>query len=131
TLYDFIAPESHDQVRATFTRVLASGESSSYECVGHGPHGSMVRYEARLGPIHEGGEIVALLVIAHDITERVEMEIALRASREQLAIAVNASGLGLWEWHVDTDEVVWDETMLRIHGRERPPIGFAGLLDTL
>lgn len=133
SVYDFLDPESQEVARACFARVLATGEPGTYECVGAGPHGARVRYESRVGPIRQGGEVVALMLISHDITQRVELTAELRASREQLEVAVAASGTALWEWHVDSDTVVWDEAMLRIHGRAPgdAPQGLAGVLAML
>ncbi|MCY1060458.1 PAS domain S-box protein [Nannocystis sp. SCPEA4] len=133
SMFDYMAPESHAVARACIERVVATGEAGRYECIGRGPHGAQVRYESRVGAISEDGEVVALLLIAHDISQRVEMEAQLRASQEQLALAVAASGLGLWEWHVDSDTVVWNEVLCQIHGiaPDQVPRNFAALLETL
>ena len=133
SMFDYLAPESHEVARACIERVVATGRPGAYECVGNGPHGAQVHYESRIGAISENGEVVALLLISHDISGRVAMEAELRASQEQLAIAVAASGLGLWEWHLDSDKVVWNEVMCQIHGVApgQVPRNFAALLDTL
>ncbi|MCY1071760.1 PAS domain S-box protein [Nannocystis sp. RBIL2] len=133
SVFDYIEPESRDVARACIERVVATGEAQTYECLGTGPHGRPTRYESRVGAISEDGQVVALLLISHDITTRVAMEAELRASREQLAVAVAASGLGLWEWHVDSDTVVWNEVMRQLHGfaPEQVPRNFADLVDTL
>ncbi|PCC69581.1 PAS domain S-box-containing protein [Nannocystis exedens] len=133
SMFEYIEPESHAVARASLERVVATGQPQSYECVGTGAHGQPTRYESRVGAVCEGGEVVAVLLIAHDISKRVAMETELRQSREQLALAVAASGLGLWEWHLDSDTVVWNEVMRQLHGLapEQVPRNFADLFDTL
>jgi PAS domain S-box-containing protein len=133
SMFDYIAPESHAVARASLERVVATGEAQTYECTGTGAYGRPARFESRIGAVSEDGQVVALLLIAHDITKRVAMEAELRESQEQLAVAVAASGLGLWEWHVDSDTIVWNEVMRRLHGLapEQVPRKFADLVDTL
>ncbi|WAS95367.1 sensor histidine kinase [Nannocystis punicea] len=133
SLFDYLEPESREVARASIERAVATGEAQTYECVGCGPHGRPTRYESRVGAIREDGEVVALLLIAHDISKRVAMEAELRASQEQLELAVAASGLGLWEWHLDSDTVVWDEVMRELHGLApgQVPRNFAAVVETL
>ncbi len=45
------------------------------------------------------GELVA---VYEDVTERKTLELALEESRERLELAVEASGLGMWDWQVQT-----------------------------
>jgi signal transduction histidine kinase/ActR/RegA family two-component response regulator len=40
----------------------------------------------------------------------------IRSSNEGLKIAANSSAIGLWEYIVDSDTLVWDEWMFRHHG---------------
>src|SRR5690606_27631878 len=107
--------------------------ASSYESTGTGPHGSTSHYECRVGPVREHGRIVALMIIAHDITGRVEMEQRLRDSRDQLEVAVAASGLGLWEWDVEHDTHTWSDLLLQIYQRApgQAPRSYAELLDLI
>ncbi|NVD74189.1 response regulator [Duganella sp. BJB1802] len=44
--------------------------------------------------------------------------VAMHASEERLQIASSAAAIGIWDWNILTDEVVWDEQMYRLHGIE-------------
>ena len=44
--------------------------------------------------------------------------VAMHASEERLQIASSAAAIGIWDWNIPSDEVVWDEQMYRLHGIE-------------
>src|SRR5471032_10385 len=44
--------------------------------------------------------------------------VATHASEERLQIASSAAAIGIWDWNIPSDEVVWDEQMYRLHGVE-------------
>jgi PAS domain S-box-containing protein len=46
--------------------------------------------------------------IGIDITDRKRAEQALRVSEERLNLALDAAGLGLWDWNVGSGEVLWN-----------------------
>ena len=50
--------------------------------------------------------------------DRKRNEVDLRRSREHLALALEASAMGTWEWNVASGEVIWSPTLERIHELE-------------
>jgi PAS domain S-box-containing protein len=52
---------------------------------------------------------------------------ALRGSQERLAIATSAAGMGIWDWDIVANSLVWDETMYRHFGVS--PDRFGGSFD--
>jgi PAS domain S-box-containing protein len=53
----------------------------------------------------------------HEIEQREHLQ-TLRDSEEQLRLALEASGLGLWDWDLRADEVTWSAQSFRIFGFE-------------
>ena len=57
-----------------------------------------------------------VLLIASDVTRLVEAERALRVSEERLALALEAAEYGVWDWNLQTGEVVYDDRWLATLG---------------
>jgi len=51
-----------------------------------------------------------------DVTEKVITERALRVSEERRRLATEATGVGIWEWNIATDQILWDSQMFQIYG---------------
>jgi PAS domain S-box-containing protein len=124
SVLDFVTPESREVVRRTLDHVARTGEPGTYECTAIGPHGSTSDYHTTVGPIKEGGRVVALTLIARDIKAQKATERALRESDEKLRLAIGATGAGVWSWDLKADVVSWDEALCRIFGVPCAPKSF-------
>ena len=65
-----------------------------------------------------------LVCYFNDITERVETERAVRESEEGMRLATEATGVGIWQWNVITNQVLWDSQMFQIYGMPPTEKGF-------
>ncbi|MEM7607675.1 MAG: PAS domain-containing protein [Myxococcota bacterium] len=84
-------------------------------------------------PVMVEGELVELHGIFEDIDDRKRLEERLTAENvrfEQIAkelkevslrhgLALRASEIGLWDWDVVADHLVWDDQMYRLYGIDR------------
>lgn len=43
-------------------------------------------------------------------------QLDLKTSRERLALATRTAGLGVWDWDIATNSVVWDDRIFQIYG---------------
>lgn len=108
-----LAASAHD------AEVLARGEPLQYEeraAIGDGQRVSMV---SKFPVFDAAGSVVAIGVVASDITDRRLTEQALREQRTLLAEAQKVAGLGSWEWDPDSGRVSWSDELYRIFGASR------------
>ena len=70
------------------------------------------------------GSVVRTLT---DITARKQLDEALRQSRERLALATELARIGIWDWDIAANKLVWDDRMYELYGiREQD---FSGAYD--
>jgi PAS domain S-box-containing protein len=56
-----------------------------------------------------------------------ESEARLRESDNRLQLAVDAAGLGIWDWDVEQDRLVWDDSNYQLYGIRKED--FSGAFD--
>jgi PAS domain S-box-containing protein len=71
-----------------------------------------------------GGVFVAFV---RDITDRLAAEKVIMESQERLALATRAGGIGIWDWDVHANVLVWDDSMFELYGLARED--FAGAYE--
>ena len=50
-----------------------------------------------------------------------------RESEGRLQLALDSAGLGIWDWHVEQDRLVWDDSMFTLYGVHKED--FSGVFD--
>ncbi len=68
-----------------------------------------------------------IICVVRDITERRERERELHETSRRLNLALETTDTGVWEWNMETDEVVWSEALERLLGLE--PGSFGGTYE--
>ncbi len=66
-------------------------------------------------PVH--GKTWALALI--NITAHKQVEDMLRVTSQRLSLATRTAGIGIWEWDVVLDKLIWDDQMLALYGLSR------------
>ncbi|MCD4684612.1 MAG: PAS domain S-box protein, partial [Anaerolineae bacterium] len=78
------------------------------------------------------GTVIGLVGVGHDITIERHTAEALRNSQERLDLALQATGLGLWDWYVQTEQVVFNARWAEIAGYSLEELGhLTGVWETL
>nr|WP_228841801.1 PAS domain S-box protein [Haloarcula sp. CBA1127] len=62
--------------------------------------------------------------VLRDISDRKERERALEETNRRLDLALDGTNTGVYEWNLDTDEMVWDEATAELFGTT--PAAFEG-----
>jgi rsbT co-antagonist protein RsbR len=66
---------------------------------------------------NEQGEIVCIVALNLDVTDRKVAEQALEANRTRLVDAQHLAHIGNWEWQSDTGKIIWSEEIYHLIGR--------------
>lgn len=95
-------------------KVLAQDQSVQVEEVLN-LNGKETRFFSIKFPIkNEDGKTYAICGISNDITSRKRAEEALRSSEERLALAMEGSGMGVWDWSLHKNTLIWNENSAKI-----------------
>ena len=81
--FEFLKPDYWQITRECIEQVFDTGQTAFYEAVSAGPNGGSSWYETSLGPVKAGDQVVAVTLIATDITERKRVEEALRKAHDE------------------------------------------------
>ena len=118
-LWATIQPDDVDRVRAAVKWAVEDRTDYDTEYQTVWPDGSLhwviVRGLAQYAP---DGTPLVMTGVTLDITDRKAAEEALRASHERMRLAAEATGVGVWEWNVLTNEILWDPQMFHLYGVE-------------
>jgi PAS domain S-box-containing protein len=96
-------------------RPVALGPS---ECEVHRPDGSTVPVLVSGVVTTTADDEATVWSFVQDISARKAVELSVLESRRRLDAVIQATGIGLWEWHLDTGAMHVDERWAAIIGRE-------------
>jgi len=112
-------PKEIEAIRANDLRIMREGISQVVEETFTSPDGTRV-YLSSKSPLRDAaGEVVGLVGISTDITQRLEVETALRESQERFQLATLAASVGIWDWNATTGQVTWSGDHFRLAGISR------------
>ncbi|MEM9450785.1 MAG: PAS domain S-box protein [Cyanobacteria bacterium P01_E01_bin.6] len=73
--------------------------------------------ETHKAPLRDGeGTIVGMVGTFQDITDRKQSEDRLHQLSARLNLAVESAGIGIWDWDITNNHLVWDEQMYALYG---------------
>ena len=118
--FEVLHPDSHGVIRGRMERLLKGEIVPPLEERIVRLDGTVTDVEVNTTLV-EGGEGPAIQVIVRDIADRKRREAVLRESEERLMLAFAGAREGVWDWNVESGEVVysprWKE-MLGYQGDE-------------
>ena len=83
-----------------------------------------VRWE--IHPWYESeGKIGGIILFSEVITERIQLEQEQAKLNERLDLATRSAGIGIWDWDIKKNEIVWDDQMYALYGLSAGEFGGA------
>lgn len=130
-LLDYMTvPEDRNKAKVNLDRAL-TGEKVMEESFSGEELRSRRYFNVSHSPIlTKEFEIIGVAVLSKDITDRREMEVAIRKNQKDLKEAQRLGRLGSWDWDAATDTITWSEEYCKICGHD-PGIPPPNYLDHL
>ncbi len=102
--------------RAGYQKVFSDGTVNDYPLtIRHRDgHVTDVLYNATVY-LNDKGQIEGVFAAARDITERKRFEDELRDHEDRLSLATIHNGVGIWDWNLQTQEMLWDDSMYALY----------------
>jgi PAS domain S-box-containing protein len=119
-LSDIAIGTSPDRMRAVIQSVL-QGQVHRYETRVRGKQGERDLLVA-VAPIRVAGRTL-ILVSQLDVTELRAAEVGLRVNEERLELARQGASLGIWDWDIANDVLVWSDHQWHLHELDAQPGG--------
>jgi PAS domain S-box-containing protein len=112
-----VHPDDLPGAAAALLRVVREKTQESIEFRIIRPDGDFRYAYAAGGPVlDQQGEVVRVVGIAVDITERKRVEEELRTLSERLSLATRIASIAVWDWDLHTDLGVWDDASFEMFG---------------
>jgi len=74
----------------------------------------------RIDPIREDGELLGFAKVTRDVSQHRESNLAMENLLERLTLAADSAGIGIWDWDIREDVLIWDDWMFRLYGSSGP-----------
>jgi len=120
TAIEFYAPEARDLIAGKVEEGMKSGEPWDVELPLVTSKGNRRWVRAVGRAVIEDGEVKKVLGSFEDVTERRQREADIEALSNRLAMTLEASNIGAWEYCAKTNEHWWDDTTRALY---RYPLG--------
>jgi PAS domain S-box-containing protein len=118
-----VVPDQRDEFRA-FLRCVFAGQTGRLEFEAVGVKGGHRWLSMHASPLRDrSGRVTALLGMTRELADRSRADGALRESSERLRLAVQASNVGIWDWDLSTNHVVYSKEWKSQLGHEEHEVG--------
>ncbi|MGM0549169.1 MAG: response regulator [Bacillota bacterium] len=114
TPVEVLGAEMGQAVQARYQRCLDQKQTINYEEVLEFPTGTTV-WATKLSPVLEAGEVNYIVGSARNISQRKKLEEEKEELSRRYKLATSAAAIGVWKLDLVTDELIWDEYMLKIY----------------
>ncbi len=118
-------PEDRQILNEAFQRACEQGESYDLELPFTTCKGKALWIRTTAQPVYEDGQVARVVGNLMDITERRLAEDALRLSSERLQLATRVAHIGIWDWDIVKNELLWDDSMYHLYGIQKGEFGEA------
>ncbi|MEM7182928.1 MAG: PAS domain-containing protein, partial [Spirochaetota bacterium] len=110
-------PASWDKLSTALAKATDSGVSYELELRTVGKNGENGWMWVRGEAVYDGSnKIIGLRGMAQDISEKKKAEELLQETSLRLTLATKAANIGVWDYNIVEDKLVWDKQMYSLYG---------------
>ena len=110
-----VDPEFSPQRWAEHWQAVKQQRSLTIETQHQRKDGHIYPAEININYVEIEGEAY-IFSFARDISDRKQAEDRLRQLSTRLNLAVESAGIGIWDWDISRNNLVWDEQMYKLYG---------------
>ena len=123
--YDLFGKEIADFFRYHDKKMLENRKSRQNEEWITYPDARRILIDTLKTPYWDGeGKLIGLIGISRDISERKKAEEETQKFATRLDLAVKAGGIGIWDYDIANNNLLWDEEMFKLYGIEERDFAF-------
>jgi PAS domain-containing protein len=115
---EFFAPEARRAAAAAMRQAEGGGEGWDLELPFLRPNGREIWLRS-IGTVEfAAGKAVRLTGSLQDMTSRRAARQELKETLDRVTLAADAGHIGVWDWEIATDQIIWNSWMYRLYGLE-------------
>ncbi len=122
SIFDFLPNSKIKMYKDNILKVL-SGKILQFDYPYTRKSGETKWFSFTINPVYNAEKIEGICITSTDITERKKAENKLNATSEELRttsdrllLATTSAKMGIWDWDVVNNNLIWDKTMYSIFG---------------
>jgi len=116
-IFEFIHPNYHEKAKHFINELLLGKITGNNDYLLLKKDGSTFYGEANANIIYDkNNNPTSILFVIRDITDRKETEKELADSTFRMKLATKSGGVGIWDYEIEKDTLVWDEQMYLLYG---------------
>lgn len=118
TVFEFLDPQTAERIADTDQRIMSSGvqEVNQEEIFITPQKDKRWLLTSRVPLKNESDQVIGIVGISRDITEKRAIEESLRKTLDQYAILSNATNDAIWDWDLHSGKVVWNKATTTLFG---------------
>lgn len=113
---NFYAPEARVMIERAVKKAMESAEGWDLELPFIQANGNRIWVRAAGSVEFAQGLPVRIVGIFQDITEQIHQRLEIDAAHNRIALATDSGQIGVWEYDLIDQELVWDAWMERLYG---------------
>jgi len=115
----FICHEDQDIFYRQRQQLLASSASQDVDLRLVKGDGTKFWAHLAMSAVQDGNGASAFRVVLSDISERKQAQEQLKSESQRLQLATSSAKLGVWDWDVRENSMLWDDRMYELYGVTR------------